>query len=238
MSEVAKLLKTLPNLASDLDSAGVLRATLPFNGQIDLDTFDSENFLGSIAVLDPAALQASVKSVDQKEIAENVISVIAGIPKANADDKAGGLKKRKRGTAKKPRKPRAPQPSGTGGKSSSKRRKTGASKGKQAVKSTDMTGEEGSSNTEVAKPVETPPHLQSEEGETGSGTEQGVNATTVAKPSANEGDTIHGSSSSRGRKRKVVSPIASSFLTAPGLGEGSAKTARYATRSVTKRLGK
>ncbi|ESK90354.1 hypothetical protein Moror_13737 [Moniliophthora roreri MCA 2997] len=147
MSEVAKLLKALPNLASDLDSAGVLRATLPFNGQIDLDTFDSENFLGSIAVLDPAALQASVKSVDQKEIAENVISIVAGIPKA------GDSKKRKRGTAKKSRKPRAPQPSGTGGKSSDKRQKTGASKGKQAVKSTDMTGEEGSSNTEVAKPV-------------------------------------------------------------------------------------
>ncbi|ESK87757.1 hypothetical protein Moror_11294 [Moniliophthora roreri MCA 2997] len=121
ISEVAKLLKALPNLASDLDSTGVLRVTLPFNGQIDLSTLDSENFPGSVAVIDPAILQVSVKSIDQKDIAENVISIIAGIPKMNADDQTRDPKKRKRGTAKKPRKPRAPQPSGTGARSSSKR---------------------------------------------------------------------------------------------------------------------
>ncbi|EEB94507.1 hypothetical protein MPER_06668 [Moniliophthora perniciosa FA553] len=253
-SEVVKLLKALPNLASDLGSTGILRATLPFNGQIDLDALDSENFPGSVAVLDPTALQASVKSVDQKDIAENVISVIAGIPKTNAGDS----KKRKRRTTKKPRKPRAPQPSATGARSSSKGQKTGNSKGKQAAKSTDMTGEEGSSDTGVAKPVaavtkaggssrmrkgkqasplvETSPQLRSEEGETGSDMEQGVTAiTSVAKPSAKKEDTIRGSSSSRGRKRKLVSPIASSSL---GPDEGNAKTPRYATRSVTKSLGK
>ncbi|ESK87756.1 hypothetical protein Moror_11293 [Moniliophthora roreri MCA 2997] len=124
-----------------------------------------------------------------------------------------------------------------------------------------MIEEEGSSNIKVAKPVAaakkagsssgrrkgkqaslpvgTSPQSQSEEGETGSGTEQGATATTsVAKPSANTGNTIRESASSRGHKGKVVSPISSSFPTTPGPDEGSAKTPRYATRSVTKHLGK
>ncbi|KAK7029501.1 hypothetical protein VNI00_014534 [Paramarasmius palmivorus] len=59
--------------------------------------------------------------------------------------------------------------------------------------------------------------------------------TTVAKASTALAEEEGAGSSSRSRKRKVASPVASTSPSAPE--EGSAKAPRYATRSVTKRLG-
>jgi hypothetical protein len=71
----------------------------------------------------------------------------------------------------------------------------------------------------------------------GKGTKRAAGqGTTVAKASMELAEEKGAGSSSRGRKRKVASPVAStSPPSAPE--EGSTKAPRYATRSVTKRLG-
>ncbi|EEB88980.1 hypothetical protein MPER_12981 [Moniliophthora perniciosa FA553] len=244
-AETANLLKSLENPCPGLGPFNVLRAILPFSGNIDINHPDFAHSEEPIAVLNVQALKPCVEAIPQPELVEHIVAMVTGLPKKHLDDYFGLRHRPATTKASRSKLPKAPQPRSAPRARKPSKKTPAASKGrkgkrparrtKSTIPSPDMEQTAGPSMTlkpksiAVSDPIDTP----AETSKARRGKRQPARMEVVEAVST---------TSSRGRKRKQVSPITSTFPpTTPqpdNVEPVQSKTPRYHTRSVTKRLGK
>ncbi|EEB89325.1 hypothetical protein MPER_12586, partial [Moniliophthora perniciosa FA553] len=245
-AETADLLKSLEHPCPGLGPFNVLRAILPFNGNIDINHPDFAHSEEPIAVLNVQALKPCVEAIPQPELVEHIVAMVTGLPKEHLEDYFGLRHRPATPRHWRSKLPKAPQPRSaprtrkpsTKTSVASKRRRKGkqaARKTKSTIPSPDMEQTAGPSmalkpkSMAVSNPIDAPAETSKGRG--------GPSRMEVVEDPEELSTT-----SSRGRKRKQVSPITLKFpptTSQPDNAEpNQPKTPRYSTRSVTKRLGK